>query len=77
MYVIFMDKIEYLNAEEICPECGLHAPKRQIENLGKCERCSIESGEVKVNGEKLNPEKNLVDKWKLETPNAQNNTTPI
>ena len=64
-----MDKREYLNKEEPCPECGIHAPKRQIKNLGKCERCSIESGEVKVNGEKLNPETNLVDKWKLNTNN--------
>jgi len=66
-----------VNEEKICPECGLHAPKRQVENLGKCERCSMESGEVELNGEKLNPETNVIDKWKLATPNAQNNTPVI
>lgn len=72
-----MDKIEYLEAEEICPNCGLHAPKRQIENLGMCERCKMEGNIQIETGEILNPETNLVDKWKLKTPNAQNKTPVI
>lgn len=71
-----MDKIEYLNKEEPCPECGIHAPKKQIENLGMCERCSMD-GKVKLNGETLNPENNILDKWKFRTPNAQSNTPQI
>jgi len=72
-----MDKFEYLNKEEPCPECGIHAPKRQIENLGMCERCSMD-GKVKTStGETLDVENNLIDRWKFKTPNAQNNTPQI
>lgn len=60
---------EKLNKETPCPECGIHAPKRQIENLGKCERCKMETHEVKTsNGNTVNPETNLIAKWKLNTP---------
>lgn len=72
-----MDKIDYLNAEEPCPECGIHAPKKQIENLGMCERCSME-GKVSISEtETLDTENNLIDKWKYQTPNAQSNTPRI
>lgn len=71
-----MEKIEYLNKEEPCPECGIHAPVKQLKNLGMCERCSMD-GKVKLDGETLNPETNIIDKWKLRTPNAQNSTPVI
>jgi len=59
---------ELVNKEEICPECGLHAPKRQVDNLGMCERCSMD-GKVKIDtGETLDTENNLIDKWKYRTP---------
>jgi len=71
-----MDKVEKLNAEKRCPECGLLAPERQIENLGMCERCSMEGKVKTTEGKILNPKQNLLHKWKTETPNAQK-TSPI
>lgn len=66
-----MKTIEYLNKEEPCPECGIHAPTRQIKNLGMCERCSL-TGKIKTKtGETLNPEHNIIDKWKYRTPQPQ------
>lgn len=63
---------EDLSKQVECPQCENKAPKRQIDNIGICERCSME-GKVKTkDGTFRNPEHNLVDKWKLETTNAEN-----
>jgi ribosomal protein L37AE/L43A len=49
-----------------CPECGVEAPKRQVQNIGVCEKCSID-GVVNPDsaGETMNPETNVIDKWKM------------
>jgi len=51
--------------EEPCPDCGIKAPVRQIETLGNCERCEIDFGTQ--NGETLNPDNNIIDRWKAQT----------
>lgn len=59
---------ELVNEEKVCPECGIHSPKRQVDNLGMCERCSMD-GKVKTKtGETLDIKNNLIDKWKYRTP---------
>lgn len=61
--------------EEICPECGLHAPKKQIDNLEMCERCSLEGKVKTASGETLNPKNNILHRWKLDVTTEK--TTPI
>jgi len=71
------DHYDLLNEEKICRNCGLHAPKRQIETLeGICERCSMDGYKIK-GGEKLNPDNNLLDKWKYRTPESQNQSEGV
>lgn len=41
-------KYEELFESEECPECGIKVPKRQIKNIGVCERCSMEGRTVKA-----------------------------
>lgn len=53
-----------------CPECGYKAPKQQIENMGECERCSLDGQQNTQNqtkGKNRNPDTNLVDRYKLNT----------
>jgi ribosomal protein L37AE/L43A len=50
-----------------CPECKVLAPKKQVENIGVCENCYLEGVRATNNGDTLNPEINLIDKWKTET----------
>lgn len=67
---------EDLEKQVECPECEYKAPKRQIDNMGICERCNME-GKVKTkDGTLRNPENNLVDKWKMETQNAEKSKQP-
>lgn len=58
---------EEITATEQCPECENKAPKRQIDNIGMCERCSME-GKIKTDdGKTRDPENNLLDRYKMNT----------
>lgn len=61
---------EDITAQVECPECENKAPKRQIQNMDMCERCSME-GKIKTDdGKTRDPENNLIDRYKMNTPDT-------